>query len=52
MQKAYSIYPAHMMPSAIIRLLADSGFVIMSEDEIQAEIALAFQAGEERGRDR
>ena len=51
MQKAYSIYPAHMMPSAIIRLLADSGFVIMSEDEIQAEIALAFQAGEERGRD-
>jgi hypothetical protein len=51
MQKAYSIHPAHMMPSAIIRLFADSGFVIMSEDEIQAEIALAFQAGEERGRD-
>jgi hypothetical protein len=51
MQKAYSIYPAHMMPSAIIRLFADAGFVIMSEDEIQAEIVLAFQAGEESGRD-
>lgn len=51
MQKAYSIHPARMMPSAIIRLLADAGFVIMSEDEIQAEIALAFQAGQESGRD-
>ena len=52
MQKAYSIYPARMMPSAVIRLFADAGFVIMSEDEFQAEIAIAFQAGFENGRDR
>ncbi len=52
MQKAYSIYPARMMPNAVIRSLADAGFVIMSEDEIQAEIVLAFQAGVENGRDR
>lgn len=51
MQRAYSIYPARMMPSAVIHSLADAGFVIMSEDEIQAEIALAFQAGQESGCD-
>ena len=51
MQKAHSIYPARMVPSAVIRLLADAGFVIMSEDEIQAEIVIAFQAGQENGRD-
>lgn len=52
MQKAHSIYPARMMPSAVIRSLADAGFVIMSEDEIQAEIVIAFQAGQESERDR
>lgn len=52
MQEAYSIYPTRMMPTAIIRALAEAGFVIMSEDEIQAEIAIAFQAGQENGRDR
>ena len=52
MQKAYSIYPARMVPSAVIRLLADDGFVVISEDEIQAEIVIAFQAGQENGRDR
>ena len=51
MQKAYSIYPARMMSSAVIRSLTDAGFVIMSEDEIQSEIALAFQAGQENGRE-
>lgn len=52
MREAYSIYPARMMPSAVIRSLADAGFVIMSEDEIQAEIVIAFQAGRESERDR
>ena len=51
MKKAHSIYPARMMPSAAIRLLADAGFVIMSEEEIHAEIVIAFQAGQESGRD-
>jgi hypothetical protein len=51
MQKVYSIYPARMMPSAIIRLLNEAGFVIISETDLDAEIALAFQAGQESGRD-
>ena len=51
MQKAHSIYPARMMPSAVIRLLSDAGFVIVSEDEIQSEIVIAFQAGQESERD-
>jgi hypothetical protein len=41
-----------MMPSTIISALAAAGFVIMSEVDLDAEIALAFQAGEESERDR
>lgn len=52
LQQAYAMYPARMMPSAIIRLLTDAGFVIVSEGDLDAEIALAFQAGEESERDR
>lgn len=52
MQQAHSMYPARMMPSTIIRSLNDAGFVIMSEADLDAEIALAFQAGEESERDR
>jgi hypothetical protein len=44
------MYPARMMPSAIISLLNAAGFVIVSEIDLDAEIALAFQAGEESGR--
>ena len=51
MQKVYSIYPARMMPSAIIRLINEAGFVVISEPDLDAEIALAFQAGQESGRD-
>lgn len=51
MQRAYSIYPAHMMPSAIIRLLNEAGFVVISEADLDSEIAFAFQAGQESGRD-
>jgi hypothetical protein len=51
MQQAYSIYPARMMPSVIIRLLNEAGFVVISESELDAEIAFAFQAGQESGRD-
>ena len=51
MQKAYSIYPAHMMPSAIIRLFNEAGLVVISEADLDAEIAFAFQAGQESGRD-
>lgn len=48
LQRAYDI----MMPSAIIGSLRDAGFVIMSEDQLDAEVALAYQAGEESGRER
>lgn len=52
MQKAYSIYPARMMSSAVIRMLADDGFYVMSDEEIQAEIVIAFEAGQASERDR
>jgi len=45
------MYPARMMPGTIISALNDAGFVIVSEADLDAEIALAFQAGEESERD-
>lgn len=51
LRQAHAMYPSRMMPSAIISLLNDAGFVIVSEVDLDAEIALAFQAGEEKGRD-
>lgn len=50
LQQAYNMHPARMMPGTIIRLLNDAGFVVVSEADLDAEIALAFQAGEESGR--
>jgi len=52
LRQVYNMYPARMMPSTIISALAAAGFVIMSEVDLDAEIALAFQAGEESERDR
>lgn len=51
LQLAYNAHPARLMPSIFIRALNDAGFVIISEADLDAEIALAFQAGEESGRD-
>ncbi len=51
LQQAHNMYPARMMPSAIISALNDAGFVIVSEADLDAEIALAYQAGEESERD-
>ena len=51
LQQAYNMYPAMAMPSTIISALRDAGFVIVSEADLDAEIALAFQAGEESERD-
>lgn len=50
LQQAYKIHPARVMPSTIIGSLKAAGFVIMSEADLDSEIALAFQAGEEEGR--
>jgi hypothetical protein len=44
------MYPTRMMPGTIISSLNAAGFVIVSEAELDAEVALAFQAGEESGR--
>ena len=52
LRQAHAMHPARMMPSAIISLLNAAGFVIMTESDLDSEIAFAFQAGEERGRDR
>jgi len=51
LQQAHAMYPARMMPSTIIRLLQDAGFVVVSEAELDAEFALAYQAGEQAGRE-
>ena len=52
LQQAHAMYPARMMPGTIVSLLKDAGFTIISNTELDAEIALAFQAGEESERDR
>ena len=40
MQQAYAMYPARMMPSIIIRSLNAAGFSIMSDADLDAEIAV------------
>jgi hypothetical protein len=50
LRQAHAMYPTRMMPSAIISSLNAAGFLIVSEAELDAEVALAFQAGEESGR--
>jgi hypothetical protein len=52
LRQAHVMYPTLMMPSAIISSLKDAGFTIISDADLDAEIALAFQAGEESERDR
>ena len=47
LRQAYNMYPARILPSTIIVALAAAGFMIMSEADLDAEIALAFQAGQE-----
>ena len=47
LRQAYAMYPARMLPSTIIGALAAAGFVILSEADLDAEIALAFHAGQE-----
>lgn len=51
LRQAHAMYPTRMMPSTIISSLHAAGFVIVSEVELDAEIALAYQAGEQAGRE-
>ena len=45
LKKAHDLHPAWAMPGAVIGALEDAGFTIISNDELDNEIALAFQAG-------
>lgn len=46
---AYAIHPGHLMPGAVMKALSDAGFRVISEDDLQDEIALAHQAGYTEG---
>lgn len=45
LKKAHDLYPAWAMPGAVIGALEDAGFTIISNDDLDTEIELAFQAG-------
>lgn len=45
LQKAYDLHPAYLMPGAVIGALEEAGFTIISTDDLDREIAYAYQAG-------
>lgn len=45
LEKQRDIAPGYLLPSSVIAALEEAGFSIMSADDIDNEIALAFQAG-------
>lgn len=45
LRKAHDLHPAWAMPGTVINALEDAGFLIMSHDDMENEIAFAFQAG-------
>ena len=47
---ARALHPGYLMAGAVVVALEEAGYTIMSEDQLQAEIALAHQAGHEEGR--
>jgi hypothetical protein len=49
LQTAHAIHPGHLMPGAVVSALTDAGFTIISEDDLDSEIALAHQAGVDEG---
>lgn len=49
LMKAYDVYPTHMLPSAVVSALEDAGFLILSADQLDYEIQLAYQAGTNDG---
>ena len=49
--KAYGMHPARLMPSTVVAALEEAGYLIMSNDQISAEVELAFQAGRESAED-
>lgn len=45
LEKAHDIAPGYVLPGSVVSALEDAGFVIMSADDIENEISLAYQAG-------
>ena len=43
--KAYELHPAYLMPGSIVTALEEAGFTIISHDDLDREIALAYAAG-------
>ena len=49
LQKAYALHPGHLMPGAVIAALGEAGYTILSNDELDNEVALAYEAGVDAG---
>ena len=45
LELAHDIAPGYVMPGSVVSALEEAGFSIMSHDDIQNEVADAFQAG-------
>lgn len=45
LERAHGLHPAYLMPGAIISALEEAGFMIISHEDFDGEIALAYQAG-------
>lgn len=48
---AHQLHPGHLMAGAVVNALAEAGYAVISDEQMQAEIALAHQAGYEEGRE-
>lgn len=51
LELARDIAPGTVMAGGVIAALDEAGYVIMSHDDLEAEIALAYQAGYDEGRE-
>ena len=51
LQKAHRLHPNRLLPSSVIAALDDAGFIIISHDDLENEIALAHAAGREEAMD-
>lgn len=45
LERGHDLHPAYLMPGAVTYALREAGFVILSTDDLDNEIALAYQAG-------
>ena len=45
LKKAYDLYPDYLFPASVTTALADAGFTIVSDDDMERELHLAYEAG-------